>query len=364
VRILHIINNFDIPSGGAQRIIVELCRRLPQSQFFQMVAHFTGEGTAIEYIPEYCSVFKVNGFYGGVLPDFSSISSLLAEQNPDIVHVHSPSTGLVARGPARLAGKKIVTTAHAVVVSPMGRIGDAITLRYSNAIVGVSRVATEAVRRRNKFFVGARSIFSTIENGVDLSQFSRGEPETLAGNRQKYGLSESDFVIGFVGRMHHHKGYDIALDVATHLGKIIPNYKMLMIGPSSNPQKISAEIERRDLIDRVLYPGSSLNLESIYPIFDLCVFPSRYEGFGLAALEAMAMGCPVVASNIPAFQEVIGTAGVLVKPEGLAMAQTIAELAGQPEKLRVLSDRGRERVNFYDVRKMAERYAVLYNDLV
>jgi len=91
-----------------------------------------------------------------------------------------------------------------------------------------------------------------------------------------------------------------------------------------------------------------------------CVTPSRYEGFGLTPLEAMACGVPVIAANSSSFPEVIGEAGMLIEPERSAITRAMIQLAGAPDLQRRLAGAGLDRASQFSWRRAAEATAVVY----
>jgi glycosyltransferase involved in cell wall biosynthesis len=126
---------------------------------------------------------------------------------------------------------------------------------------------------------------------------------------------------------------------------------------------LHARIERSPVRSRIRLAGhvSDDELVALYQGATCFLFPSRYEGFGLPALEAMACGAPVVASSATSIPEVVGDAGILVDPDDYeAWAQTLAEVLSEPATRADLSARGRERASGFTWEACAEQTVSAY----
>ena len=120
--------------------------------------------------------------------------------------------------------------------------------------------------------------------------------------------------------------------------------------------------------DKVRFIGYVADIPKIYAALDVFVLPSRWEGFGLVLLEAMAAGKPIVATRVGAIPEVVvdGETGVLI-PAGdpLALAEGLSRLAMEPGLARQLGDAGRERLRRrFSVEKMVGDTELLYRELL
>ena len=105
---------------------------------------------------------------------------------------------------------------------------------------------------------------------------------------------------------------------------------------------------------------------SYYKSADICVFPSRHEGFGIVILEAMASGTPVIASDIPSFREILsdGIDGTLFKNEDVdSLCEAVLALYNNPRLRTQLTSNATQKVTQYSWDKIAEKYVSLYNSL-
>jgi glycosyltransferase involved in cell wall biosynthesis len=120
------------------------------------------------------------------------------------------------------------------------------------------------------------------------------------------------------------------------------------------------------LSDRVHLPGYASDPLPFYAEADLFLLPSLWEGFGLVAVEAMAAGLPVLASEVPGLAEVVGRQGTCgqLLPAGDAGAwqQALAALLADPESLEPLRAPARARAEHFSIEKTAAAYAALYRE--
>jgi len=154
----------------------------------------------------------------------------------------------------------------------------------------------------------------------------------------QHSITDSDIVIMYLGSEEPRKNLALILNAICRLKKILPGVKLLKVGGSQmggDRRSVLALIRELHLEDEVVFTGqvAESDLPRYYNAADLFVFPSFYEGFGLPPLEAMACGCPVVASDATSLPEVVGNAGYLINPrdvEGFAtaMAGLLTDMGG------------------------------------
>ncbi len=138
-----------------------------------------------------------------------------------------------------------------------------------------------------------RDKVAVIPNGVDLKMFT--------GNNDRI-LLEGDPSILYVGHFARLKGVDILIQAIAKLRIELPNIKLHLVG-RGDVSHFALLAKKEGIEKHVVFHGWAEHsmLPSYYKSADICVFPSRHEGFGIVILEAMASGIPVIASNIPSF---------------------------------------------------------------
>jgi glycosyltransferase involved in cell wall biosynthesis len=221
-------------------------------------------------------------------------------------------------------------------------------------------VNTECMRNNVVVWYGIhRDKVAVIPNGVDLKMF--------AGSNGRIML-EGDPSVLYVGHLSRLKGVDILIQAITKLRSELPNIKLHLVG-GGNDRYFALLAKKEGIEKHVVFHGWTEHsmLPSYFKSADICVFPSRQEGFGIVILEAMASGIPVIASNIPSFQEIIsnGRDGRLFKPEDAdALSKEVVALYQDPHLRKELSRNAFEKVARYSWENIADKYISLYKCLL
>ena len=300
--------------------------------------------------------------YGGTVAPISPwpgtrrrVRSALRVFGPHVVHVHEPfvpSTSIFALG----AGAPVVATFHsgidrAILYDAAGpllrRMARGLAVRTA-----VSERAAAVARRR------LGGTYRLVPNGVDAARFAAAAPADLGPGTK----------LLFVGRLHPRKGFAIAVEAFETIAAARPDVRLVVAGEGAE----ASAVDRvpGNLRDRITMLGSVRN-EELPPIHAACavlVAPNTGgESFGVILVEAMAAGLPVVASDIPGFDEVVtrGTDGLLVPPrDAPALASAVELLLDDPALRARLADAGRRRSARADWPVVAGRFEDLYSEAV
>jgi glycosyltransferase involved in cell wall biosynthesis len=157
---------------------------------------------------------------------------------------------------------------------------------------------------------------------------------------------------GGIGRLHEQKGWDVLCAAAPAIRAAVPEAALAVIG--HGPEREALEAAAAEAGVRLLgwRPDAGRDIAA----FDVLVLPSRYEGLSLTAIEALAAGVPIVASDVPGLREAVGESGVLVPPEDpAALAAAVAGLLRDESRRRALADAGQARAaREFGVRRMLD----------
>jgi glycosyltransferase involved in cell wall biosynthesis len=296
--------------------------------------------------------------------DLGMISRLrkrLAELEPDLVHVHSRRgadlhAGLAAAGRWPAVVTRRVDSAE---WAPWAR------LKYSRyaAVVAISRAVERMLLDAG---VGPERVHR-VPSGVDLERFpadARARAEARARLLRAFSLPEEAFVAGVVAQLIPRKGHMRLLDILPGLVARDPRLVVICFGRGPLMARLASEIEARDLGAHVVLAGFREDLPALLPGLDALLHPASAEGLGVAVLEALAAGVPVVASAVGGILDVIepDVHGLLVPPEDMgAWARAVERLMTDSAERSRLAAAGRERVAAaFSVRRMAEGNLAVY----
>jgi phosphatidylinositol alpha-mannosyltransferase len=303
--------------------------------------------------------------YGGTVApicfsrrSFGRIRRLASVFEPDVVHVHEPLTPSTSMLATIAATVPVVATFHAFaersrlmeLTAPVLRT----VYRRIAAPVAVSRAAAA--------FLG-RAIPGEVEvvpNGVDVARFARAaSPRSgLPGGR----------VVLWVHRLDHQKGFPVAVRAFARLAAELPDVHLVVAGDGHDRDAVGLlpDDDRRRVVMLGTVPNE--DLPALLAGADAFVAPALgQESFGIALVEAMAAGVPVVASDIPGYDEVVrdGMDGVLVPPADVdALATALRRVLEDPDLAARLARAGRERAAGYSWDVVAPRLEAIYERAV
>lgn len=220
-------------------------------------------------------------------------------------------------------------------------------LKYSLTCHGVIAVS-EAVRSTLIRAGVAPERIEVIPNGIDWP------PEIPPRDR-----NSGEFIAGHLGAFTREKGQDVAIEAARLLASRLPGLRMILAGEGPLRPAIAPA--------SVVLPGHIENRAGFFAALDLFLMPSRSEAWGLAALEAMAHGIPVIASNTGGLAEMIEpeVTGWLIPPgDPAALADAIERAARDRKALEAMGARAREHARRFTIQETAARTEAFYRKLL
>lgn len=195
---------------------------------------------------------------------------------------------------------------------------------------------------------------SVIHLGADDPAQSLDERAFRVPGRQPFLL--------YVGDRHGYKNFGRFLEAVASSPSLRSDFDVVSFGSrpfSSQELQAIARLGLSGVVEHV--GGDDATLNSLYRHARAFIYPSLYEGFGMPPVEAMARGCPVIASNTSSMPEVVGDAGELFDPSDIgAIARSIAAVVYSEERRRELVDRGRERVKQFTWSRCAAETLAVY----
>lgn len=288
------------------------------------------------------------------------IKEVLAREKFDIIHLHEPFMPMLCSAVLRFSDTANVGTFHAYHGSPGYNFGwpiSAVMLyRRRRKLVGKIAVSKPARDFASKHVPGCYTI---IPNGVDLEHFS---PDVTPIER----FCDGKVNILFVGRLEKRKGLDHLLKAYRRVKAEVPNSRLIIVGPGTRLRKKYEKHVRRHKLEDVVFAGytSYDELPRYYKTADIfCTPATGGESFGIVLLEAMAVGTPVVATDIDGYASVMtqGKEGLLVPPKNdKELARALLSLISDEPLRQQMGARGMVTAQEYDWRKVARRVLDYY----
>jgi len=297
---------------------------------------------------------------------------LLRRVRPEVVHTHTSKAGVVGRFAAWLARVPVVIhTPHGhifygyygTVTSAIIRLLERLLAKITDRIVTLTdRGAQEHVQYK---IAGAEK-FATIHSGIDLIHF-RSVQVNPAVKRKELGLPPEGPIIGTLGRLVPIKGQEWLLKAAPRVLAEFPQACFVIIGDGPMLGELRQLTSQLGIGLRVVFLGAREDVPECLAALDLFVLPSLNEGMGRALLEAMAVGCPVVATCVGGIPDIVadGATGLLVPPrDDRALAEAILTLLRDRSRRAAYGEAARRHVDGrFDVKTMVRSIEWLYDEV-
>lgn len=302
------------------------------------------------------------------------LKHVIVELRPDVAHVQYMTPGALAIIAVRLAGvPRIFATVHQPYSAWHNRLWK-VMLRSSALLcdhfISVSQNAESSwfgVSRNFSDFEGkALPKHFTIHNAVDVSLVETLIQSEDAQTMKKQVAASGHFVFGYIGRLSHEKGVDILFDAFAMLADRHAGLQLLIVGEGPEKASIEARYCSMPWWDNVMFVGKQSWMRAMQYLaaMDAVVVPSRFEGFGLSAVEAMAAFLPVVASDAGGLSEIIenGKSGLLFESGSVpGLFSAMERLFLDTETRRRLCLDARRRASDFDVELFNKKILKLYS---
>lgn len=306
------------------------------------------------------------GGYKEIIFLFNGLRKVLREYQPDVVHVQYMAPGAMPILMLNLLGfRNIIATTHtAADIYPNLRLVHFIQRHCVRAFTCITQKAEES-------YFGSSQMYS--ENTVLSSRnhftiYNTLPPYITVTSKPK--IHNKDIItLGVVSRLETIKGMDLVVPAFAEIVKLHKNTRLQIVGDGSCRSLMERQVCDLNLSAYVEFVGRQAqeNLQDYYDGIDILLMPSRSEGFGLTAIEGMARGCVIVASDVGGLSEVVldGKVGVLHKNEDIFdIVNKVISLIGDRKSLDTISKAAVEYVSRFDFRTYSTLFNNLYSKLV
>jgi glycosyltransferase involved in cell wall biosynthesis len=363
--ILHVIANLGV--GGAQAALYHLWPSLQRSEKYAFefcvlnsLGQF-GEQLVSEGATVHCLGTKRKYEPGAIL----GLRRLIKLGSYKIVHAHLfPELAVVAASKAGLRDVRLLYTEHSAnnrrrKLGAPAKLLDKVLYNPYARVISVSSAAQGSL---NRWLPGLSQRSVMIPNSVR----SRGDAcEVRLHPELGIHSDDSMTLILFAGRLSHAKGADVLLVALSRVGRA--DYRCLIAGDGPERNRLESLTALLGLRDRVCFLGARPDVADLLSQANFLVLPSRWEGLPLIVLEAMAAGCPIIATSVDGTAEVLRNeeSGLLVPPnDPIALAEAIERFLSAPSLRARLAARAAIEVEKYLAENVAVQLFALYDEVL
>ncbi|MGZ8694213.1 MAG: glycosyltransferase, partial [Gaiellaceae bacterium] len=342
MRVLHVIQ--ELRTGGAERVVLSLARGIQARGGAAAIAAAAGELDDEVHVPRF-ELPLVERRASRVPGAALAVLSAIRRFRPDVVHVHNPGIGVPA-GLATLRGRRPPGLVSVHGVPEDDYAGAARLLRVSGLPVVACGPGVAAALGEHGIRVRA-----TVVNGVAPAP----APADRAAVEAELGLPADARLLVAPGRLVPQKNHELALAALEH----VPGAALAVLGEGALRPDLERHAGRDGLAGRVALPGVRRDARAIMGAADAIVLPSRWEGLPLVALEALAAGRPVIATEVRGLRELLddGRTALLVPPDDPeALAAAIRRVLEDGALARSLGEAGLQEAGRYTEDAMVEAY--------
>ncbi len=346
MKLMHVISSLNI--GGAEKLLLDLCGlQIKDGHTVHVhVLKKTESFLEISFLKLNCSVSFGKGHHYSLL-QLIELQKQIELFRPDVVHAHLTPAQIWC---SLTRTANLVTTEHSThnrrrhwIFKPF----DLLLYSRFKKIVCI----TEATKSSLTSWIpnlNAKTI--VIHNGIDLSRFSE--------NRQS---REKSAILMMVGRFEFEKDQDTIIKALVHL----ENLKFFLVGDGYRRIQLQNLVKLHNVEDRVHFLGIKDNIPELLQMADIYIHSAHWEGFGLAVVEAMASGLPVIVSDIPGLRDVVGDAGILFESGNVEqLVKCIRQLTDNEELRYMKSARSISQASKFSIENTANEYNFFYNRLL
>lgn len=361
--------------GGVPEVVYQLMRHVPPDRCTPFLCVLKREEDEDNVNATQRERFAAAGFDVHYASDSSSkletvaaVAQWIEARGIEVLHTHSNRPNVIGRTAGLLcgpSGPRLVAHYHNQYDDkwerdPMMLAFERRLARSTDAFVAVSQSVCDHVAER----VGiAADRIDVVGNGVEFTRFVDGDRDRA---RASFGVPKDVLLVGLVGRVTEQKGHEDFVEAALRLRATRPDVVFAAFGFAEDAplhERLLARIAAEGAADTIRLVGNRDDMPDVYAALDLVVAPSRWEGFGIMLVEAMAAGRAIVATRTGAIPEIVkdGETAVLVEPrDPAALADAIAKLLDAPAERSRLGIEGRRRATTFSWKATAERMVRIY----
>lgn len=354
IRVCHV--SMCLTTGGLERLLVEFAKRTNPEQYDLQFAVLGDVGQPAEDIKSLGkTVTQINTGKSGRWSQFLNLRKLFVEQRIDIVHSHNTYAHFYASIAGYLAGVPVIlNTQHGRGCgnSLKQRGHFLLANRLAHQILAVSEDSARICQKQDPL---SRSKITALWNGIDLDRFSFHGPQN-----KPHAIS--------VARLSPEKDFPTLLQATRLVVDLYPEFKLTMVGDGLERSSLEKLCSELNLDSHVTFLGERSDVPDLLKQAGMFVSSSSTEGISLTLLEALAVGLPIITTDVGGNPEIIeeGTTGYLVPSRNpQRLAEAICNHLEKPEAWGTIAATGRASVEKkFHINRMIKDYEELYRSYI
>lgn len=281
--------------GGIEKVIQDIKENISNEKFQIEILSLVNSTHDLSIVSLLNS--KETNFFKRNLKGLKKFSCYLQENSYDIIHIHCyNSFGLIYATIARKYVKKVIIHAHSSnICNDFFKIKWLINFLIKNIFSSKNFVLLAPTLECSKFCFGDSRVI-LIPNSICYSKYYFDFNERLK-YRKLLNIKDKEVVIGHIGRFNAEKNHTFILDIFKEIVKLNGNYKLILVGEGKTLNKIKKKVKKINLEEKVLFLGNRMDISNLINVFDIYLFPSKFEGFPLTLVEAQVNGKYIFCSS-------------------------------------------------------------------
>lgn len=354
-KVLHLFNKMDM--GGAETLVVNIYRKLSTDniQFDFAVSNSDGGYYDNEIKKMGGKIHVITHPADNIFKYMFDLKRVINQGNYEIIHSHVHFFSGINMLIAKLCGVRIrISHSHTYTIGNRSRFRKnyELIMKFLINSFSTNKLACSQEAGKDLFF---KNDYKVINNGIDLNKFIKKNHTEIY--KKKLNIPKNSFVVGHVGAFRNEKNHLKIISIFIEILKTKPESILLLVGEGDQKEKILEIVKKNKIESKVIFTGNLSEVEMALFAMDVFVFPSLYEGLGIAVIEAQACGLYCVVSNkVPKETDLTGNIKFLDLDESSEIWKNEI-IKGEDMKLNDIN-----KINNYDIHKTCEEVKKVYKN--